>query len=211
MTGRLARGVRRAVRLEAAGWRSIGRFVTRRGIVPPGAERFSYDKPVRPILVAFIALSAVEVPIVDLLVHPWPWIRIPLLVLGIWGVTFMIGMLLGAITRPHAVGPDGLRIRHREEFELVLPWEFVASVARHRGPRRERTFTLDDGMVTIVVQDGTNLEVETEQPVGVQLPDGTHGEVERVRFHVDDSDAYLEAVRRHLRAWEQRQTAATAE
>lgn len=204
MIARMVHLARRGWQLELAGWRSLWRFVTRRGIAPAGADRFSNDKPIRPILLAFVAISAVEVPIVDLLVHPWPWIRIPLLALGIWGVTFMVGMLLGGITRPHTVGPDGLRVRHGDEFEIELPWESVASVARHRGARQEKTFTLADGMLTVVVQDGTAVEIATEAPVSVRLPSGERGEVDRIRIHVDDVPGFLDAVRRHLRDWEQR-------
>ena len=193
----------RALRMEIGVWRSVWRFASRRGIAPAGADRFSNDKPVRPILLAFLAVSAIEVPVVDLLVHPWPWVRIPLLILGIWGVTFMVGMLLGGVTRPHTVGPEGLRVRHGDEFEVVLPWALVASVARHRGPRQDKTFTLEARMLTVVVQDGTAIEVETEEPVAVRLPNGGRGEVDRLRFHVDDVDGYLAAVRRHMRAWEE--------
>lgn len=193
---------RRALRMELGVWRSLWRAVTRRGIAPPGADRFSYDRPIRPVLIALLAVSAIEVPIVDLIVHPWPWLRIPLLALGIWGVTFMLGLLLGSITCPHTVGPEGLRVRHGDEFELVLPWEIVASVGRARGAVGQKTFTLNDRMLTIAVQEAAALEIETEHPVPVRLPNGDRGTVDRIRIPVDDVEAYLAAVRRHLHAWE---------
>lgn len=56
--------------MEAAGWRSIGRAITFRPRVPEGASAHSYDKPFRTVLIIFLALSAIEVPIVDLITHP---------------------------------------------------------------------------------------------------------------------------------------------
>lgn len=208
MLDRVRRLLWRAVRMEVGVWRSVWRFVTRRGIAPPGADRFGYDKPLRPILIAFIAVSAIEIPIVDLLVHPWPWIRIPLLVLGIWGATWMLGLLFGYLTCPHTVGPEGIRLRHGDEFEIVLPWGDVASVAsRAHGRGDGKTFQFHDGVLAITIQDGTSLELETEHPVEVRLPNGRRHEVRVIRFDVDDRAAFLVSVRRHLRDWEAAQAA----
>jgi hypothetical protein len=59
----------------------------------------------------FIGVSAVEFVVVDLLVRRWPTVRISLLALGIWGLVWMFGLLFGFLTRPHAVGPAGIRVR----------------------------------------------------------------------------------------------------
>ncbi|HEX6364782.1 MAG TPA: hypothetical protein VF000_01425, partial [Agromyces sp.] len=85
--------LKRALRLELSIYASIGRFVARRPAIPRGARGFSYHKPVLTVLIIFIVLSAVEIPIVDLIVHRWPAVRIPFLILGIWGVTWMFGLL----------------------------------------------------------------------------------------------------------------------
>ena len=59
-------------------------------------------------MIVFIAVSAVELMAVDLIVRRWPSVRIPLLVLSIWGLVWMLGFLFGMLTRPHAVGPEGI-------------------------------------------------------------------------------------------------------
>ena len=41
-----------------------------------------------------MSVSATELVVVDLIARPWLFIRIPLLILGIWGLVFMLGMLL---------------------------------------------------------------------------------------------------------------------
>jgi len=110
---RLGRFAKRALMLELSVYANIGRFIARRPAVPRGAAGFSFHKPVMTILVIFIVLSAVEVPIFDLIVHRWPAVRITLLVLGIWGVTWMFGLLCAYLMRPHTVGPAGIRVRGR--------------------------------------------------------------------------------------------------
>ncbi|MFW3171695.1 hypothetical protein [Geodermatophilus sp. CPCC 206100] len=58
-----------------------------------------------PVLLTFIVVSAAEVVVVDVLVQRWPAVRIPLLVVGIWGVIWMCGLLFGMVTRLHADDP----------------------------------------------------------------------------------------------------------
>ncbi|MET0932289.1 MAG: hypothetical protein ABWX56_01135, partial [Mycetocola sp.] len=126
---RFASLARRAWAMEVGIWQSLYRFVFRRPRVPTGAVGFSYHGQVWAILMIFIGLSAIEIPIIDLVVHPWPAVRIPLLVAGIWGLTWMIGLALGFITRPHAVGPAGIRVRSGAETDIGLAWDDVESVA----------------------------------------------------------------------------------
>jgi hypothetical protein len=188
--------------MEVAGWRSIGRAVLRRPTVPPGASAHAYDGPIRSVLVVFLVLSAIEIPIVDLLTHRWPAVRFPLLVLGVWGAITMLGMLCGYRTRPHAVGPDGIVARSGAEIEVVLPWDDVASVARRRhplpgAPAVSLTGPVDDQALNLVVQDGTDIDVRLEGPTTIGLPNGSVT-VTAVRFAVDDAAAFLDAVRRHI-------------
>lgn len=194
--------IRRASAMEAAGWRSIGRAITLRPRVPEGASAHSYDKPFRTVLIVFLALSAIEVPIVDLITHPWPAVRFPLLGLGIWGVLTMTGMLLSYYTRPHAVGPKGIRIRNGAEIDIDLPWEAIASVARRRrslpdAPSLSLTGSGDSQALNHVAQDGTDIDINLEAPTVICLPQG-NVTVSAVRISVDDTDAFLDAVRTHI-------------
>lgn len=138
---RAAHLARRAWWMEIASYRAIFRFVFRRPRVPAGATGFTYHSPVLALLVAFIVLSTVELVVVDLLVRRWEAVRLPLLVLGLWGVVWMVGLLLGMLTRPHAVGPDGIRVRSGSEIDIDLGWDVVASVVRRRdvGEGRQTT------------------------------------------------------------------------
>ena len=103
-------------------------------------------------MIVFIALSAVELVAVDLIVRRWPAIRIPLLVLSVWGLVWMLGFLFGMLTRPHAVGPDGIRIRFGAEVDLPINWKAVDAVAvqkRHRGGRQPKVTVDEQGEATL--------------------------------------------------------------
>lgn len=199
-TRRLRRVAARAWRMELGVYQSLYRFLFRRPRVPAGASAFPYHAPVSTILIVFIVLSVVEIPIVDLIVHRWPWVRIPLLVVGIWGVTWMLGLLLGFITRPHAVGPDGIRVRQGAELDLDLPWQVVRSVERSAVTAEKGPKVIDEpGGRTYAARmaDATNVRIELEHPFAARLP---HGEerIEAVRLWVDDVDGFMAAVRTHI-------------
>lgn len=199
---RVAQLVRRGIAAEAAGWRSICHGLFRRPTVPEGASAHRYDAPVRTILIVFIVLSAIEVPIVDLMTHQWPWVRFPLMALGIWGVATMLGMLFGYTTRPHAVGPTGIILHNGGEITVELPWADIASVTRNRrsltsAPPASLTGPADDQALNLVVQDGTDIDIELERATQFSLPQGDV-EVTSIRLSVDDANRFMSAVRRHI-------------
>ena len=199
---RVASLARRAWAMEIHGYQNTFRFLFRRPRVPDGAVGFSSHQPVLPVLIVLTAVSAVELVVVDVIVHRWPAVRIPLLVVGIWGVTFMLGLLFGMLVRPHAVGPDGIRIRSGSEVDIPLSWDDIYSV----GPRK-RTVTEKQPRVTVDEQgeatlhlrimNETNLEIRLEQPTPLRLPHGTET-VSVVAIYADDPKAFLAEARHHL-------------
>jgi hypothetical protein len=191
---------RRAWIMELGVYQSIYRLVFRRPRVPAGASAFRYHSPVMTLLLIFIVLSAVEIPILDLIVHRWAWVRIPLLILGIWGVTWMLGLLFGYLTRPHAVGPDGIRVRQGAELDLDLPWDVVQSVERsaHRVDKAPAVVDEPEGRTFAArIANETNVLIRLEHPLDVRLPQG-RDRIEAVRLWTDDLDGFLSAVRTHI-------------
>jgi hypothetical protein len=196
----------RALRLELRIYASIGRFITRRPAIAPGAAGFGYHRPVFAILMIFIVLSAVEIPIIDLIVHRWPVVRISFLILGIWGLTWMFGLLAAYLMRPHTVGAEGIRVREGLEVDILLAWDDIASVARERRVDEPKTpkITEADGTRTLSLrmQDETVIAIELEGPTGVRLPGsppkGGDQLVDVVRIWVDDPAAFMDAVRSHI-------------
>ncbi len=186
---------RRALVMEVWGYLSIARYVLRRPRVPRGAQPFTYHQPVIAILIAFIGISAVELVVVDLVVRRWESVRITLLVLGVWGLVWMFGMLFGFLTRPHSVGPDGLRLRAGVEIDIALRWDEVASVHRHKriSQTRQPQITLDEhGARTLHlhIQDQSNVRVSLQQPVTVRVPRGPVT-VSSIEVYADEPDALV--------------------
>ncbi len=197
---------KRALLLELSIYANIGRFIARRPAIPRGATGFSYHKPVLTVLIIFIVLSAVEIPIVDLIVHRWPVVRVLFLILGIWGVTWMFGFLCAYLMKPHTVGSDGIRVRQGLETDLAFSWDDIASVARNKRvdePKSPRFEETDASRILVYrMQDETDIEIELERPTVVRLPGGGAkggGQtITGLRIWVDDPRAFMDEVRKHL-------------
>ncbi|MET1004760.1 MAG: hypothetical protein ABWX96_04385 [Propionibacteriaceae bacterium] len=192
---------KRLVQMEIAVWESLYRFVFRRPRVPPGATAFTYHQPVFQILVTFIVLTAIEIPVLDLIFHRWTAVRVPLLIAGIWGFTWMLGLLFGFLTRPHAVGPDGIHIRNGAEVDIFLAWDDIYSLTRKRNgspPKTPQLTVQPDGTtLRLAVNDEVNLEIDLEQTIEVRLPHGLQ-RIKRLQFHVDDPKGFMDSVRPYL-------------
>lgn len=194
----------RALVAELRVYSSIGRAIARRPAIPTGGVGIGYHRPVLTILIVFIVLSAGEIPILDLIVHPWPAVRIPILILGIWGLTWMIGLLCAMIMRPHTVGPDGIRVRSGLEIDVAVTWDDISSIAIDRRVDEPKTPRITSAEYAERMQDETNIEIGLERPVTIRLPGvaprgGAH-EVTRIRLWADDPRAYLDAARPFLTA-----------
>jgi len=208
---RIGSFLRRAVWVELRIYASIGRAIARRPDVPAGGTGVGYHRPVLTVLIVFIVfivLSAIEIPIIDLTVHRWPGVRIAFLILGIWGVTWMVGLLCAMLVRPHTVGPEGLQVRGGLEVDVAVPWSAIASVAirtRIDEPKQPRVTDSENGVEYAErVQHETNVEIELERPLLIRLPGlvphgGEHA-VTIVRLWADDPRRLLDAARPFLLA-----------
>jgi hypothetical protein len=192
---------RRATMMELRGYQSIYRFVFRRPKVPAGGVGFSYHKPVLPILIVFVVVSALEMLVVDLIVRRWAYIRLPLLILSIWGIIYMLGLLFGMLVRPHAITADGIRVRYGSEIDLPIAWDDVHSVTRRKRVNSDKQpkVTRDDNgeaSLHMRIQNETNLEIRLNRPVSLRLPHGIET-VSMVNLYADDPQAFMDEVRNH--------------
>lgn len=199
---RILNFLHRAWTAELRVYSSIARAIARRPAVPKGGTGIGYHRPVLTVLFIFIGLSAVEIPILDLIVHQWPAVRITLLVLGIWGVTWMVGLLCAMLMRPHSVGPDGVRVRSGLEVDVPISWDYIASVAISRRVDEPKQPRIIGSEYAERMQDETNIEIELERPAAIRLPGlapkgGVH-HVDRIRLWADDPRAFLDAARPFL-------------
>lgn len=201
---RLIDAARRALRAEFRVYSSIGRAIFRRPAIPASGTGLGYHRPVLTVLFIFIGLSAVEIPIIDLVVHRWPAVRIALLVLGIWGVTWMLGLLCAMLMRPHTVGPDGIRVRSCLEIDVAVSWKDIASIAVSRRVDEPKQPRVSGGEYAERMQNETNILIELERPVGIRLPGlapkGGEHVVDSIRLWADEPRAFIAAARPFLTA-----------
>lgn len=190
------RWARRAVELESGVWRSLFRWVARRPL-PTGA--FSYAQAAAPLLWVFVALSAVEIPLLHVVLPSWTWLQVSFLVLGAWGLIWMLGLLASMYVQPHLVTPGGLRVRSGILLDLDIPWKIVDSVElRRRTWNGTKTLqyagTPEGELLAVAAASSTTIEVRFVEPTVLPLPGGPKTLV-GVCFHADDPRALLARVR----------------
>jgi hypothetical protein len=189
--------VRRLLAYEWGMWRSLYRWVLRR----PAAEGepFAYAGVVTPVIWVFIGISAIEVPAVHLLL-PWDVVRRVALVVGIYGLVWMVGMLAALRVHPHVIDEEGLRIRNGLSVDLRIPWEQIADV-RHRmrslegmkhvqvdGDGAERALSVGVGSQTVV-------DVVLREPIVLPVRQTGGEPVGEVRLYADDAKRLVARLR----------------
>lgn len=195
---------RRAAVFELSLWRSLYRWLLRRPVAIGGAEGFGYASAVAPLFWAFIVMSAIEIPIAHLLL-PWTGARRVVLALGVWGLTWMIGLLASLRVHPHVVGDSGMRVRYGTTVDITIPWEAIAAIRlQRRNLAKSRTVQLDRTDSAIVLNIGvsshTNIDVDLRRPTTVDLPRNRLETITRLHFYADDPTALITRAREHLAA-----------
>jgi hypothetical protein len=185
--------MRKVMAYEAAMWRGLYRWITRRPLVlAPGDVAFGHAGPVKPIFAVFIVLSALEIPIVDLVVSrvvPWTPVRFIVLAGGAYGLVWMFGLLGALLTSPHVVGDAGIRVRNGTSVDVTIPWEAVASVShRYRSLPSSRAVQVEGAVLSLGTGSQTSVDVTLREPLTLPV----HKEpVREVRFYADDPKALV--------------------
>ncbi|MGY1603843.1 PH domain-containing protein [Geodermatophilus sp. SYSU D00815] len=206
MSGRLAavgRLARTALVYEIGMWRSLLRWIARRPVVG-GGTAFSYAGVVTPVIWAFIAVSAIEVPVLHLLL-PWEAVRLAADVVGVYGLLWMVGMLASLKVHPHVVEDDGLRVRNGTTLDVLLRWEDVAAVRqRMRSLEGMRNVQVAgegaDRVLSVGVGSQTNVDVELREPLVLPVRRTEGRPVAVVRLYADDPKALAARLRAELSA-----------
>ena len=145
-------------------YKSLLRWLLRWPSIPAGFEPVGYAQLATPVLALWIFGSALELPLVHVLV-PWPAVQIPLLIIGAWGLLWMLGVLAGLRSYPHLFGFDTVHVRNGALHDIVIPWEAIAQVTT--GDR-----SLSSSMWVLQPQEtehGTHLNVAVSGQVNVHL------------------------------------------
>lgn len=182
-------------------WAALYRWILRRPLpVAPGTTRFQYAGAVAPLFGVFLGLSALEIPILHLLL-PWAPVRKISLVVGAYGLFWMFGLLATLRVYPHLVGPAGLRIRNSSTVDVEVAWTAVAEIRlRRRSLPPGGQTQMEDGVLSFGVGSQTSVDVRLAHPLTVDHQK-TRGEpVTEIRFHADDPEALIAAAGAHLTA-----------
>lgn len=181
-----------ALRLELALYRSLARWVVRRPDVPSGAAPIGYARLVGPMLWLWIFGSAVEVVVVEVVLRhvDQPWaaaLRLPLLVLGVWGVLWMLGMLASFRVRPHVLTDVELLVRSGALTWVVVPLGAIETTrtVEHEIPGVIRSLHIEGPLVLVGVSSRTNVELLLSGPTVLSTSRGAVS-AERVGLWVDE-------------------------
>ncbi|MGJ9422282.1 hypothetical protein [Aeromicrobium sp. CF3.5] len=196
----------RGMGIEKIIYAAIGRAIARRPWKARDAKGFHYHAQSFAALIIFIVLSAVEVVVIDLIVHQWLWLRIPLLIFGVWGLVWMAGLLCAHLMRPHTVGTEGIRVRNGLDLDAHVTWDDVYSVGpknRNHEPKTPSVIDDHEGRSLVMsITDQTNVEVVLERPTTITLPGlppkGGEQVVDRIYLWTDEPKGFLDAVREHI-------------
>ncbi|MFF2088290.1 hypothetical protein ACFVVM_31290 [Nocardia sp. NPDC058176] len=190
---RLGRGF---VRLEIDIWVSLARAITRRPDTDGGTP-IRYAGAESAVLWAFLVVSAIEIPAVHFLI-PWAPVRLVALVLGVWGVLWMLGMIAAHHVYPHVLTRECLRVRHLRRTRLDIALTDVRAV-RHElraydGGKSVQLSGVDGKTAAVVVGSSTNVRVELIEPRAFTTPHGDHT-VSAVAFWADDPGTAVSSIR----------------
>ena len=194
----------RATAMEIANWRSMYRWLRRKPVATaPGDQVFSYLGVVKPIFGVFIGLSAVEVPIFDVIIRhvvPWAPARWIALGLGVWGLLWMIGLFASLKIHPHVVGAAGLRVRMGSQVDLTVPWADIDTVSKaYRTLPSGKSVQLetagDRTVLHLPTGSQTSVDVRLRHPVDFGVPTGKSAPAHELRLYADDPDGFVKASR----------------
>jgi hypothetical protein len=196
---------RHAVVFELRLYRSLLRWGFRRpDLGGPEDTAFTYARTVTPVMWLWIFGSAAELPLVHVLV-PWHGVRIALLVVGVWGLVWMVGLLASLYVYPHLLGRTALRVRYGASHRVEVPWEAVASVHHRQRDLDSSVWTLqpretDDGTdLQVGVSGQVNVHAVLRQPTTVATAKGDL-EIVELSFFADDPRAVVTHARGLLAA-----------
>ena len=182
------------MQLDLTVWRSLFAWVTKRSMVEPGAIELPYIRAIRTILWVFVGLSAIEVPIMDLILRPWPWIRYPFLALGIWGVVYMIGFVAAYEKLPHTLTSDALTLRAGPLAEYSIPRHLISAIKLdQQSYESNKSRQILGNRFALLMAGSTNVTVELSSSISIEHRHEVR-QVDSISFYLDDPSLLRKAL-----------------
>jgi hypothetical protein len=176
---------------------SLGLWVARRSHGVGDADiAVDYVRAQAPTAYGLVFVFVVETVGVSFMLAPYPVVHAVMLLLDLYMVFLVLGLHAAAVTRPHVVGPGGLRVRRGARLDLRIPLERIAS-ARYdlRFPDANKC---EDGVLEVAIASQTSITIELTQPITTVSLLGRRAEAHTVRCHADEPQAAVEAIKKLL-------------
>lgn len=190
-----------ALILELALYGQLVRWIVRRPDVPAGATPVPYSRLATPVVWLFIFGSTVEVVAFDLVLSRWlTFLRLPFLVLGVWGVVWMLGLMASYRMRPHLLTDDHLHVRNMARTDIVVPLDAVTEVrVADVDESGIRSVKVVDDTLLVLVSGRTNLQLTLVEGTTITTPHGVLTPA-TVGLWVDEPREVAELIRRRRSA-----------
>lgn len=177
--------------MEARTSASLVRWALRRRRTPEDAVAGTYGRQMRPLLIALLPVSIVEMVVIELLV-PWTAVRVALLVASAYFCFWLIGLVASMWARPHWVAPGRLVLNCMTFATLTVPLTTVTKARSVRVSGMKHSVAVEDEDVTVSVMGSANVEVEFATPVAVT--GDRQCTARRVRFYADRPQDVIRAI-----------------
>ncbi|WP_432137722.1 hypothetical protein [Streptomyces sp. bgisy154] len=157
-----------------------------------GGRAFGYARGQGAMAFGLLFVCAVETVGVSVLLRDWPAAHHVLLVLDLYTLLVVLGLHAATVIHPHVLRGDTLRVRHGGHLDLRIPLDRITAV------RREARWSHPpaEGALDVTVGGQTSIAVELAEPVTHVSLLGRRRPVGTVRFHADDADGLVAALRR---------------
>ncbi|MFD7709608.1 hypothetical protein ACFV6E_25910 [Streptomyces sp. NPDC059785] len=170
---------------------SIGLWVARRTHGVRGGQGFGYARGQGAVMFGFGFVCALESACMAVLLRNHPAVHRVVLALDVYTLLMIVGIHAASVTRPHVLSDSTLRIRRAGHVDLRIPLDSVVAVRRELRSAHEPR----NGELSLVVNAQTTVTLELDRPVRHLSFLGRPRDVRVIRFHADDPDALVRAVR----------------
>lgn len=178
---------RHEVRLLAG----LGLWVARRRHGIGDGSGFGYARGQGPMMFGLAFVCVVESITMSVLLRDYPAVHRVVFALDVYTVVLVVAMHAACVVRPHVLDHGSLRVRRAAHVDLRIPLEKIAHVRRELRTTHERA----DGELDVVVGAQTTVTLELAEPVAHLTLLGRRRDVRLVRFHADDADRLVEAIK----------------
>lgn len=172
----------------------------RRRDVPPGYLAFNYHQQIRPILLVFISLAAIEAVVGHLmLIRAAPAVRWTVFVISDLGLLYFVALAASLSKLPLLVSTDRVVVRAGIFIEVDIPVEAITHVQGISSEEQRRR----PGSVNTALMSQPSVFLEFSRQIPATIPVKGEKQVWRAGVRPDDPVAFIAAVEGAIAAYRQ--------